>query len=286
MTQATLVSAMSGTGGAKVSAVKWENPTQELAGIAVVCAHLMKTGQVQGREICLVVPNQNWGKQMMVALQAQNIPTTSCLPVLKVSQEAQEVLAKLDGLAEDAKAGKEVLCGLSLVHAVGAQKCGEFAHGLLHVSGKETPEELAALLREQLVRPSMPEFTAKLPIMMHGKVTGTYKRVFLVGFVNGLVPGKAAFEAEDPKERTRALDADREAFIAELGAATEEATVSSFVKVDAEFAKLAHIRFVRKIAEGGRTMAMAQPCEFLQEAGLAQPSTVGGQALLRSYGLN
>ncbi len=284
-TDASAVSETCAQGRARIVSVKWANPTEELTGIAKVCHALLASNEFQPRELCVIVPNQNWGRQIMRALYAADVPFTSCLPCVKPSKQTLDVLSELDRIAAEEKTEGIAQRGLSLAAYVGARDCAELAHGLMHVTGTEDAACMAALLREQLAHPTMPAFSGCVAVMQHKRAQGTYKKVFILGCVNGLVPGRKAFEAdEDAREAARV--ADREAFIAELASATDEVFVSFFTKADAAFAEAAHIRFARKITEGGQVMAMIAPSDFLQEAGSAQPSTIGGQALLRSYGLN
>lgn len=293
----------------KAACVRWKEPADELIGLARVAHALVDAGQCQPRDVCFAVPNLNWAVQMKRACDMARLASTVCLPPARVSRQAHEALAALDVLAApmqlaareayakfghvdadiDALAKKcSALHGFTLIKVLGIDRIHDFSHALYHVSGTEAAREMAALLRERTAHPAIPAHVDVTPILDYRKVAeaGEFSRVFLVGCVDGLVPGPAAFEAATPEQREAAMDACRAGFEGALLAARDAAVVSYFEKIDASIADAAHIRHARRKTEHGRKLAMCAPASFLAEAGALRPTTQGGQTFLRDFNLN
>jgi hypothetical protein len=125
-----------------------------------------------------------------------------------------------------------------------------------------------------------------MPIMDIHDIRGDFDQVFMVACVDGLIPGPAAFDDSDPRSRSEAMERDRAAFTASCDAARRRTFLSCFTRMDESMAKSIHARYTRTKMEGGRRMAMVRPSLFIEEEGMERPTTLGGQALLRRYGLN
>ncbi|MBE6465914.1 hypothetical protein [Denitrobacterium detoxificans] len=122
--------------------------------------------------------------------------------------------------------------------------------------------------------------TKHVKIAYYDALEDDYDWLFLMGCVDGFIPPAQASETAPSSDEARA------AWSNAFHHATKRVIASSFVKADAAFAKAAGIQSNRRKMEHGRVMAMCKPTPFLRDKGQARPSTVGGQALLRSFNLN
>lgn len=265
----------------RVCLVKWSTPGEELAGLARFVRMLRARKGVEPASVGIFAPNRNWAVQMKRACEQAGAPAAVCMPAARLDAAAREALEKLRAEAQ-ADSPKR---GFALVRACGLESVPAFEHALLHVQGGERAGELHELIREQLVAPTMPEHALASPIMHYRQAEGSFEYAIVLGCVEGLIPGPAAFDG-DETARAAAVDEARQSFLRAEGLASVQTVVSTFAKIDARTAEQARIRFARKKVEGGVAMAMCSPSRFLAEAGSERPSTLGGQAFLRAYNLN
>lgn len=291
----------------RTTIVKWKSPAEEIMGAAQVVGKLIERKLAQREDICIAVPNRNWALQAHRGMQAAEVSSTVCVPVPRLSAAEHAALAALDALAQpDGDAGRaqwqkcgrslEELDGIlaehrntrgfALVRVLGIDALPAFEHGRLHVRGTETAAELARILRTQLVRPTMPHHTIRTPIMHYRAVAGDFDYVFLIGCVDGLIPGPPAFEADDEDARERAKQTSRDAFLGMTTRGAKRTIVSYFSAIDERIADSAHIRYRRARHSHGETLAMCSPTMFLNEAGAQRPTTIGGQTFLREFDVN
>ncbi len=288
--------------------VKWRTPAEELTGIAALAAALVERDGLRGEDICLAVPNRNWAAQAHRACELAGLQSTVCIAPARwdratrravsalgllarpESAEARAAWAEANGCAvEEAQRFVEehgAARGHSLARRAGLASAPACAQVLLHLEGEEDAARMEALLRAQLAHPTLPPRGSFTPIVHHRAIEKAYDWVFLIGCVEGLLPCAAAFEADDADARAQALEADRNAFLSAPARTRKRLVASSFAKIDAETARQARIRRTRCKQEHGSLVAMTAPTRFLEEMGTERPSTIGGQTLLREYGLN
>ncbi|ANE22876.1 hypothetical protein AAY81_06780 [Denitrobacterium detoxificans] len=123
--------------------------------------------------------------------------------------------------------------------------------------------------------------TKHVKIAYYNAIEDNYDWLFLMGCVDGFIP-----PAQASGTTIQTNDEARAAWGNAFNHATKRVIASSFAKADATFAKAAGIQSDRRKMEHGRVMAMCKPTPFLRDKGRFRPSTVGGQALLRSFNLN
>lgn len=282
--------------------VKWASPTEELASSARLASTLADRRIASANDVCIAVPNRNWAVQLARTCDELGIEIVDRTPA-RLGTADNTALMKLDviagaegsldawraagGDAREARALAERLGharGHSLAHAVGAQDAAGLAHGLRHVVGDEDAAALAALLREQAKRPTVPVGMQLISIAHYQRIEGDFAYMFLVGCVDGLLPGPAALEG-DGDVRERALADARSAYRRIVGAPRVRTVLSGFAKADVRLADAAHIPYARTKRERGETLAMCSPSRFLAEEGARRPSTEGGQAMLKRYRL-
>lgn len=258
--------------------VKWSTPAEEALSTVRLAYALAERRIAAPENISIAVPNRAWAQNVMRAAQSLGHQLVSCIPQ-HLSSAAEQALAQLEELSN------ESLQGRSLVHRTGLGRMPEFATGLLHVEGSENAEELAVLLRNQANKPSVPENCARVALALASNVPASTQYLFAIACVNGLVPRAAAFEAESAT-REQVLSEDREQFRALLATNTQRTFVSYFVKAPAKLAESAGLQVMRYKTENEKRYAMVAPSTFITETRSQRPSTTGGQALLRMYGLN
>ena len=286
--------------------VKWATPADELAGAARLLEVFHFRRIDDANDLAIVVPNMAWAAQAKRACDATGLKASIRAGRVHVSDAAKSRLALLEIIAHphDAelqrqwKAGGHGRAELDelLAHYGGAQAsalvrladlhaCPELHHGLLHVCGDETPQQLYELLIGQLENPTAPEGLQVAAIVPYTHVTGTYAQAFFVGCVDGLVPGPDAY-GQDAAWAARARQVAEQAFSSVADHVMKRLYYSGFSKVDADFAQRAGIRFARTKTEGGARVALTRPTPLFAQFGANRPSTLGSQALLRMYGLN
>lgn len=304
---ATTQAARATSFGADTICVKWDTPAEEAIGIATLAGGIARDEGVPFERMGIAVPNYNWAVQMKRACGQLGLPATMCIKPARLSAEAQAVCSKLDALAHpDSDATRALWASLgysrdeaqrltdeyqdaracTLVRMLGMRDVPVLAHVLHHVRGSEDARELCELVQTQLACPTLPAGVPLVPIMHYQALCGSLDWLFLVGCVNGLIPGPRAFEAATEQERAQALNASRDALGNVLSHACKQVVLSGFTRLEATLAQQAHVRVARYKMERGRKLAMATPTVFLDEAGADRPSTVGGQALLRAHNLN
>lgn len=286
--------------------VKWATPADELSGAARLLEAFHFRRIEEANDLAIVVPNMAWAVQAKRACDATGLKASIRAGRVHVSDAAKSRLALLAIIAhpDDAdllaqwEAGGHTRAELdellahygraqasALVRLADLHACPELHHGLLHVCGDETPQQLYDLLIGQLEHPTSPEGLQVAAIVPYTHVVDTYEQAFFIGCVDGLVPGPDAY-GEDEAWAARAREQAAQAF-AEIGKhVTRRLYYSGFSKVDAEFARKAGIRFARTKQEAGTTVALTRITPLFAQFGANRPSTLGSQALLRMYGLN
>ena len=260
---------------AKVSCVKWHDPTDEIANLVRFVAGMLASQRVEPRDIAFVAPNYNWAAQIKQACDVCKISATLCLPVMRMTDAELDAFAKLKAYAQGP--AETAPKGMSLVHGLGLDKMSAFSHALLHTDGLEDAAALWRIVNEQIKHPTMPRLMETMPIMLTGALEGSYEMVVMAACVDGLLPSGTDAEA---------LEQQRQAFIRALQAARKRLIISSFTRVDAAIATAAHIPAARYKTEHATKVAMVSPSRFLAELGAECPSTVGGQTFLREHNLN
>lgn len=180
------------------------------------------------------------------------------------------------------------LKSLSLVHAAGASELPEYKEVRACLVGTEDAATLQCIVRESVSEPVWPDNPHVLHIATSEALCGcSYENVFFVGAVEGLLPGHAAVDEKVPEAaRERVLERERRRFAAAAAKAERHLGVSYFVKASPQLAERTKLRILRTRQEKGREVAVVQPTRFLSEAGDAEPTTTGGQALLGKHDLN
>lgn len=257
--------------GAERIVVKWATPTEEVVAVVKLAAALLERSIAKPHEICITAPNLVWADNLYRASAAQGLDTSLCI--------ARNETPALNRKLEQLEKFREELRGLSLVHRFGLDEMPECRHALQFVEGDETAVELATLVKSHLSKPRVTDAATFVPIVLMGALPASFNYVFIVGCVNGLVPSKAALDAGT-------LDEERSRFLKTVEAGKKRCTLSCFTKAPAALAQQCHLVCARVKQEQGQSVAMVQPSVFLGEAGHFRPTTIGGQALLRKYGLN
>ncbi len=285
--------------------VKWRTPADEMVGLASLAAKAIESGEVEPRRLAFAVPNRNWGAQLERACGQIGLRTTFCATAAHLDRAAALALAKLRLIAEPGSAQARArlidadydeaaidhlvaqctrVSGFTLAHRLGIDAERALAHGMLHVAGTESATELLNVLSAQLARPTVPRDRQLSPIMDYRALTGAFDWVVVAGCAEGLIPDTRALANTD--EGHTALERQRAAFVRARGCARVRTVLSSFAKADADLAKAARLRIARTKTEQGRRICLCTPTRFIDEMGAHRPSTVGGQALLREYGIN
>ena len=178
--------------------------------------------------------------------------------------------------------------GFTLMHAIGAEGLPEFEDIAELLVGDEDAANLYSLMRSYISSPSWNDNTRALHISTFVNTCGTdYDTVIFAGAVDGFMPSYAAFEKESTEElRERTMNQDRRLFYATVSKARERVIFSVFSKAELQLAERTKMYVVRKKVENGTHMAILRPSTFLDEAGDARPSTIGGQGLLSESSLN
>ncbi len=292
---------------APVEVVKWETPADELIGTAKLVRRLIEGDGVRPNRVCLAAPNRAWAVQARRACTSVGVNAVVCVPSEHLSANARCVLARLDAMTcSDSDSTRAALTalncdeaeanqladeyrssrGFTLARVVGLADLPEAACALLHMRGDEDAETLRLMVVDQLFRPTVPDHAPVVPVRHGAALDAECDWLFLLGCVDGLVPGPQPYEAASPQQRASALAAGRDAFYRALACACERAVISSFCKIEADIATAAGVRCTRFKIEHGVRMAMVAPTPFLDEAGVDRPATIGGQAFLRSFDLN
>lgn len=241
--------------------VKWKTPTDEALGIAQVAGAIVDRRIAEPGRVAIVVPNRLWAANLKAACTHCGVKATLCVP--------QPELARSIGNPPETD-----LKGFSLVRHLQWGTDPRMAHALLHVQGFESATELFGIVKEQLARPTVPAFTEHIPIVLQDYPEVDADYLFAVGCVRGLVPQGVGTPAAE------------RAFVQMVAAPRERTCISYFTKAPYELAESAGIYSARQKTEDGERVAMTQPSPYLEAAGSWRPTTTGGQALLRTYGLN
>lgn len=172
--------------------------------------------------------------------------------------------------------------GYALLRALDAEDLPEFADVIRSMEGDETAQQLYALLRRQVTNPVYPANPHVLRIASAATLAGTeYDNLVFCGFIDGFAPTRAAFEVVSTEEdRVRALETERRAFYTAASKAQVNLLFSYFAKSPLELAEKTKMQVTRVRSEHGERIALVRPSTFLQEAGAACPTTIGGQAFM------
>lgn len=178
--------------------------------------------------------------------------------------------------------------GFTLMHTIGVEELPEFEDIAQLLVGDEDAASLYSLARNYISNPSWSDDTRALHISTFVNTCGTdYDTVIFASAVDGFMPSYAAFEKESTEElRERAINQDRRLFYTTVSKARERVIFSVFSKAELQLAERTKMHVVRKKVEDGTPMAILRPSTFLDEAGDARPSTIGGQGLLSECALN
>lgn len=241
--------------------VKWQTPTDEALGIARVAGALVDRRIAEAGRIAIMVPNRLWASNLKAACDSCGVRATPCIPHPELARAIGEP-------------PRTDLKGFSLVRHLKWGSDPRMAHALSHIQGSESASEVFDIVKAQLSNPTLPAFATEIPIVLHDYPATDTDYLFMVGCVKGLVP-----EGEGTPE-------SREAFARLVGANRTRTCISYFVKAPRKLAEVAGIASARCKTEDGQQVAMTQPSPYLEEAGIWRPTTTGGQALLRTYGLN
>lgn len=109
--------------------------------------------------------------------------------------------------------------------------------------------------------------------------------VYAVACVDGLLPRTLPQQATD-EQREAARAASRAVFRTVAQGVRTFLALSLFTSAEVTLAQGAHLRFSRTKTVRGEQLAVTHPTPFLAEWGGKRPTTLGGQALLRTHGLN
>lgn len=241
--------------------VKWKTPTDEAIGIAQVAGALVERRIAEPGRIAIMVPNRLWAANLQAACKSCGARATLCVPHPELARSLG------DPPETDLK-------GFSLVRHLQWGTDPRLAHALLHVQGFESASEVFAIVKEQLERPTVPAFTEHIPIVLQDYPSVDADYLFAVACVRGLVP------------HGEGTDESKRAFAGMVSERRERTFISYFTKAPLELAEAAGIYSARRKTEDGKPVAMTQPSPYLEAAGIWRPTTTGGQALLRTYGLN
>ncbi len=276
--------------------VKWETPEDELAGTARLLEAFVHRHIDQANDLAIAVPNMTWAAMARRACASAGVAASIRARRAHVSAATKSRLALLEVIAHpddehlqekwrasghtdeertallerygDARAQALIrLCDLG--------SCPELEHALLHTCGDEDAKTLFDVICAQLEHPTAPSGLEVVSIVELTHVSETYSQLFVIGCVEGLLPAEAADE-----------DAVREAFLKAGDHATKRLYYSGFTKADADFARAAHIAFARTRRTQDGEVAMCRISPLFAKFGARRPSTLGGQALLRTYQLN
>lgn len=286
---------------------KWKTPEEELTGMAGLAGSLVERGLSEAKHVCLIAPNRTWGTQLARACAEAGTRATLCMPPSRMSTGARRVLATIDLIAHPdderlpaawAKAygseqeARELIenyanaDAFSLMRVTGIRKHPEFQHALTKIVGDERPPAFSATIHDQLLNPTIADDCEEIPIMHFQRARGDFEHVLFVACVDGLVPGARVLEQPDEEKRAEQIRESERAFEHAVALGRKRAVISYFTRIEKSTATRAHIPFPRAKHEGERVMAMVQPTPFLNDWGLDRPSTIGGQSLMRMYGLN
>lgn len=241
--------------------VKWQTPTDEALGMVRVAGALVSRRIAEPAQVAIVAPTRLWANNLKAACDSCGVKASLCIPHRALAEQLPPVPENTG------------LKGLSLVRRLGWVRDPRMAHALLHVQGSESADEVYALVKEQLARPTVPHYTEYIPIVLSDFDDLSFDYLFMVACVKGLVPAQESRES-------------RERFAKTVASGRKRTCASYFVKAPLEMAQATGLHYARVKSENGQRMAMAQPSPYLEEAGIWRPTTTGGQALLRTYGLN
>ena len=272
--------------------VKWENPTAELVGVAKLLLAFEKRDINNGNELAVAVPNMTWAVQMQRACKAAGVlssvrahmshlsaATKKQLTLARAlahpsNSDASSAWAAFGGSEEELQALQQKYASAkaaAIIRVAKLNACPELQHALLHICGDESAQQLYSTLEQQLNCPSDPEGLQVVAIVPYTHIAKTYSQLFFVGCVKGLLPenGESA-----------------QAFLEIAKHAKVRMYYSGFAKADESVAKACKIAYVRTKREGEGVQAICSPTGLFTCFGHTRPSTLGGQVLLRQYGLN
>ncbi|MEC4174853.1 UvrD-helicase domain-containing protein [Adlercreutzia sp. R7] len=199
-----------------------------------------------------------------------------------------EPFPRAERLAERYDAGRAMIAqqsarrGHGLLAAIGAQDLREFDALAQAIAGDEDATALYALARASQFSPTHDANPRALRLSSYEQLCGcNYRAVYAAGCVDGFMPARDAFEVvSTDDDRTRVREADRRAFAAGVGKASDTLMFSTFSTADLELAERTKMQVTRVRMEGGRRVAAVRPTCFIEEAGAAAPLTQSGQTLL------
>lgn len=280
----------------KAVLVKWKTPEDELVNIARIIGKFKRRRTDKPIRICIGVPNNAWASQAARSLQMIDIAAVPYMPVRRLEPQTKAALAAMDFLAKQDDESRTALIaygktaeecdklleqygnahGFALLRATGMKDAKQLHHMMTLLDGDENAATISQMAREQLEHPHAREDSEEVIIMDYRAINGTFDHLILVGCVDGMM-GDSAKPADD-----QALAAFQDAH----KHATRDFIVSYFTRIDKAVADQARINYSRTKTENGALLAMSKPTPFLASKASMRPSTMSGQALLRSYGIN
>ncbi len=175
--------------------------------------------------------------------------------------------------------------GFDLLRAVGALDLIEFEPLQQRIVGDENAEQMFDLMRREIMTPTWPMNPHAIHISTMENLSGCeYDNVFFMAAIDGFVPRQGAFEVVSTDEtRDRILNEDRRKFLCAISKANKRLIFSFFRRSNLELAARTNMQIVRVKSEDGKRIALTRPSHYLEEAGNAAPSTIGGQAFLGKF---
>ena len=214
--------------------------------------------------------------------------------------------------------------GFSLLRNIGALEVSQLEHAISLLDGDEDIHALNSFFHEQLRHPTISANSAELSITTLDGIHADFDYVFCLACAEGLIKSdsQSRNSTDNPDNASGTNDAND---VQDINGASNESGVndaqdinsadaahdintthkqqkhliekaqahakcgffvSYFTRIEKRLADAAHIHYVRCKKEHEKEMAMTAPDAFFEEQRLNRPSTMSGQALLRSYGLN
>ena len=185
-------------------------------------------------------------------------------------------------------AANEKRCGFNLLAAVGANDLPEFAFLEELLIGKESAQEVFALVEKNLFEPVLSNSPRTLNIMSYDNMAGlSFENALAVALVDGYLPRRNAFEVvSTDEERVAFMESERRLLYRALGKIQNKLMLSYFTKCDLELAERTKMQVSRIRSEEGARIALSRPSCFFTDMENACPSTLSGQAFLSEQGLN
>jgi hypothetical protein len=225
-----------------------------------------------------------------------NKPILECLKEISenINAGGEEPFPRAKKLAQRYVQGCEIIeknekrRGFALLSAVDAQDLQEYEFLNDILLGKETVQELFAIVEQNLFAPILSENPHVLNIMSYEHMAGlSFENAIAVALVDGYMPRRNAFEVVSTDEdRAAFMESERRSMYCALGKIQDNLYLSYFTKCDLELAERTKMQVSRIRSEDGARIALSRPSCFFTDMEAACPSTLSGQAFLSERGLN